>query len=137
MAPYLTLCREDPPLREHSLRVVFNGPRHIVSTGNQWRFMPGDLPSWRADYQQTPRCHAGRGLRDPGRGYVFAVARVRRTKPQPRAMIVVSRKLHSTPESGTRPGYDCAERCKGSKVHAAVDTLGHLLALHVAVANEQ
>ena len=34
-------------------------------------------------------------------------------------------------------GFDGAKRKKGSKVHIAVDTLGHLLALHVTVANEQ
>ena len=35
------------------------------------------------------------------------------------------------------PVYDGAKRRKGSKVHAAVDTLGHLLALHVTPADEQ
>ena len=45
--------------------------------------------------------------------------------------------LRSTPESGSRGGYDGAKRKKGSKVHAAVDTLGHLLALRVSPANEQ
>jgi hypothetical protein len=48
-----------------------------------------------------------------------------------------SRTLQSSPESGGRAGYDGAKRRKGSKVHAAVDTLGHLLALHVTPANEQ
>ena len=41
----------------------------------------------------------------------------------------------STPESGTRAGYDGAKRKRGSKVHMAVDTLGHLLALHVTPAD--
>jgi len=45
--------------------------------------------------------------------------------------------LQPTPESGARAGYDGAKRRKGSKVHAAVDTLGHLLALHVTAASEQ
>ncbi len=58
-------------------------------------------------------------------------------KAQPTAMILVSRTLQSTPESGARAGYDGAKRRKGSKVHAAVDTLGHLLALHVTPADEQ
>jgi len=58
-------------------------------------------------------------------------------KSQPTAMILDSRTLQSTPESGARGGYDGAKRRKGSKVHAAVDTLGHLLALHVTAANEQ
>ena len=45
--------------------------------------------------------------------------------------------MQSTPESGNRAGYDGAKRRKGSKVHAAVDTLGNLLALLVTPANEQ
>ena len=48
-----------------------------------------------------------------------------------------SRTLRSTPESGSRGGYNGAKRKKGSKAHAAVDTLGNLLALHVSPANEQ
>ena len=52
-------------------------------------------------------------------------------------MILDSRTLQSTRESGARGGYDGAKRRKGSKVHAAVDTLGHLLALHVTAADEQ
>jgi transposase len=56
---------------------------------------------------------------------------------QPSAVVIDSRTLQSTPESGARAGYDGAKRRKGSKVHAAVDTLGQLLALHVTPANEQ
>lgn len=52
-------------------------------------------------------------------------------------MILDSRTLQSTPESGSRAGYDGAKRRKGFKVHAAVDRLGHLLALHVNAATEQ
>jgi transposase len=51
--------------------------------------------------------------------------------------VLDSRTLRSTPESGHRGGYDGAKRKKGSKVHAAVDTLGHLLALRVTPATEQ
>src|SRR4029079_18923675 len=58
-------------------------------------------------------------------------------KPDPSAMILDSRTLQSTPESGARAGYDGAKRKRGSKVHLAVDTLGHLLALYVTPANEQ
>ena len=57
--------------------------------------------------------------------------------PDPSAAILDSRTLRSSPESGHRAGYDGAKRKKGSKVHAAVDTLGHLLALHVTPADEQ
>ncbi len=57
--------------------------------------------------------------------------------PEPTAAILDARTLRSTPESGSRGGWDGHKRKKGSKVHAAVDTLGHLLALHVTPASEQ
>ncbi len=57
--------------------------------------------------------------------------------PNPTAAVLDSRTLRSTPESGHRGGYDGTKRKKGSKVHAAVDTLGHLLALRVTPATEQ
>jgi predicted TPR repeat methyltransferase len=55
----------------------------------------------------------------------------------PSAAILDGRALQSTPESAARAGFDGHKKRKGSKVHAAVDTLGHLLALKVTAANEQ
>jgi hypothetical protein len=55
----------------------------------------------------------------------------------PTAAVFDSRTMQSTPESGGRSGYDGAKRRKGSKVHLAVDTLRHLLALSVTAADEQ
>src|SRR5260370_40985052 len=57
-------------------------------------------------------------------------------KGQPTAVVIDSRTRQSTPESGARAGYDGAKRRKGSKVHIAVDTLGHLLALTVTSADQ-
>ena len=56
---------------------------------------------------------------------------------QPSAVILDGRTLQSTCESGPRAGYDGHKRKRGSKVHMAVDTLGLLLAVHIAPANEQ
>ncbi len=58
-------------------------------------------------------------------------------KGQPSAAVLDERTLQSSCESGPRAGYDGYKRRNGSKVHMAMDTLGHLLALHVTVANEQ
>lgn len=137
VAPYLTLMSETAPQRTHALRRVFNGLRYIVKTGMQWRFLPHDLPPWPAVYQQTQRWLAA--------GCFAAIVHDRRAllrlaagrRAQPSAAIFDSQPLQSTPESGARAGYDGAKRKKGSNVHAAVDTLGHLLALHVTPANEQ
>ena len=57
--------------------------------------------------------------------------------PGPTAAILDSRTLRSTRESGPRAGSDGHKRPKGSEAHAAVDTLGHLLALHVTPAGVQ
>ncbi len=43
-------------------------------------------------------------------------------EPEPSAVILDSRTLRSSPESGERAGYDGAKRKRGSKVHLAVDT---------------
>ncbi|MCX6849191.1 MAG: transposase, partial [Verrucomicrobia bacterium] len=67
--------------------------------------------------------------------YIVRVAKGR--KAQPTAAIMDGRTLQSSPESGARAGYDGYKRRKGSKVHIAVDTLGHLLAVKVTAANEQ
>ena len=137
VAPYLTLMREDAPQREHDLREVFNALRWIVRAGSPWRYMANDLPPWEVVYQQTQRwIRAGvfqamvHDLRE-----LLRMAQGR--TPDPSAAVIDSRTLQSTPESGHRAGYDGAKRKKGSKIHMAVDTLGHLLSLHVTPADEQ
>lgn len=137
VAPYLALCREDSEQRDYSLRAVFNGLRYIVRTGGQWRYMPNDLPPWPVVYQQTQRWIRARCFETMVEDLRMLLREFSGRKAQPTAMILDSRTLQSTPESGARAGYDGAKRRKGSKVHAAVDTLGHLLALHVTPADEQ
>ncbi len=79
---------------------------------------------------------AGGGLlRSDGGRSAQRTAAGGRAKGRPGAAIIDSRTLRSTPESGERAGYDGGKRKKGSKIHIAVDTLGHLLALHVTPAS--
>ncbi|MGA8095887.1 MAG: IS5 family transposase [Acidobacteriaceae bacterium] len=137
VAPYLALCREDAEQREYPLRDVFNGLRYVVRTGCQWRYLPNDLPPWEVVYQQVQRWIRARCFETMVEDLRMLLREFAGRKAQPTAMILDSRTLQSTPESGARAGYDGAKRRKGSKVHAAVDTLGHLLALHVTPANEQ
>ncbi len=137
VAPYLTLMDEAAPQRRHDLREVFNGLRFIVRSGLQWRLMPHDLPPWDIVYQQTRRWMAA-GCFEAIVHDLREVPRVAAGRaPTPTAAILDSRTLRSTPESGARAGYDGHKRTKGAKVHAAVDTLGHLLALHVTPADAQ
>src|SRR5215213_5031912 len=136
VAPYLALVGEDAPQRNHDLREVFDGLRWIVRTGSAWRYMPHELPPWEAVYQQTHRwLHAG-VFEEMVHDLRVLLRLSEGRAPDPTATILDSRTLQSTPESGSRGGYDGAKRKKGSKVHAAVDTLGNLLALHVSPASE-
>jgi transposase len=135
--PYLALVREDAPQRNHDLREVFNGLRWIVRTGSAWRYMPHDLPPWEAVYQQTRRWLSAGVFEEMVHDLRVLLRLSEGRASEPTATILDSRTLQCTPESGSRGGYDGAKRKKGTKVHAAVDTLGHLLALHVRPANEQ
>jgi transposase len=137
VAPYLALVREDAPQREHDLREVFNGLRWVVRTGSPWRYMPHDLPPWEAVYQQTRRWIKAGVFEEMVHDLRVLLRLSEGRAPEPTAAILDSRTLRSTPQSGSRGGYDGAKRKKGSKVHAAVDTLGNLLALRVSPANEQ
>src|SRR5437870_7924540 len=126
----------DAPQREHDLRDVFDAVRWLVRCGAPWRYLPGDFPPWAAVYQQTSRwikagCFAAivHDLRE-----LLRLADGRHG--QPSAAIFDARTVQSSPESGARAGYDGHKRKRGSKIHMAVDTLGHLLALLVTPANE-
>ena len=136
-APYLTLMREDAPQREHCLRELFNGLRWLVRAGCPWRIMPNDLPPWYAVQQQTQRWLRAGCFESLAEDLRVLLRLNLRRADVPSAAILDSRTLQSTPESGARAGFDGHKKRKGSKVHAAVDTLGHLLALKVTAANEQ
>jgi len=136
VAPYLALLREDAPQREHDLREVLNGLRWIVRTGSAWRYMPHDLPPWEAVYQQTQRWLKAGVFGEMIHDLRVLLRLSKGRASEPKAAILDSRTLRSTPESGPRGGYDGHRGKKCSKVHAAVDTLGHLLALRVSPANE-
>ena len=135
--PYLTLMKEEAPQREHSLRELFNGLRWLVRTGSPWRLMAHDLPPWHAVYQQTRRWVCAGCFEAMAEDLRALLRTLAGREAAPSAVILDSRTIQSTPESGGRAGYDGAKKRKGSKVHAAVDTLGHLLALKVTAANQQ
>lgn len=137
VAPYLTLMREDAPQREHELREVFNGLRWLVRAGAAWRMMPHDLPPWYTVYQQTQRWLEAGAFEALVHDLRLLLRVAGGREAQPSAAIFDGRTLQSTPESGSRGGYDGHKRKKGSKVHMAVDTLGYLLGLYVTPANEQ
>jgi transposase len=132
---YLTLLPEDAGQRTHKLREVFNGLRYLVRYGVAWRAMPHDLPPWHAVYDQAQRwLRAGcfEMLVHDLRAALGERARrgaVRGGVGQP----------HAAQHAGEWPARRMGrghKRTRGSKLHLAVDTLGHLLALHVTPASD-
>lgn len=136
-APYLTLLCEDAGQREHTLRDVFDGLRWVIKTGAQWRYLPGDFPPWAAVYQQARRWLAAGCFEDMTHDLRALLRIAVGRNPSPSAVVLDGRTLQSTPESGSRAGFDGHKMRNGSKVHIAVDTLGHLLALRVTTGKEQ
>ena len=135
VAPYLVLLPEHAGQREHSLREAFNGLRYVHQDRRALA-----LDAKRPD---ALGCRLSTGTALAAAGCFEALAEDLRTvlrqaagrKAQPNAAILDSRTLRSSPESGERAGYDGAKRKKGTKLHLAVDTLGHLLALHITPAS--
>src|SRR6476620_1494729 len=136
-APYLTLMREEAPQRDYPLRATFNALRYMVRAGCPWRMMPNDLPPWYSVQQQAQRWMRAGCFEAMAQDLRKVLRLLAGRHTEPSAVILARRTLQSTPESGARAGYDGHKRKKGSKVHAAVDTLRHLLALKVTAANEQ
>jgi len=99
--------------------------------------LPQDFPDWTVVYQQARRWMQAGIFEQMAHDLRVIVRRLEERNAQPSAVILDGRTLQSTPESGSRAGYDGAKKKKGSKVHAAVDTLGNLLAVVVTPANEQ
>jgi transposase len=137
VAPYLALLPADAVQRRHDLREVFNALRWIVRAGAAWRMLPHDFPPWPIVYQQALRWVAAGVFEAMAHDLRVLLRDFAGRGRRPTAAIVDSRTLRSTPESGHRAGYDGAKRKKGSKLHLAVDTLGHLLAAHVTPADAQ
>ena len=137
VAPYLTLMRPDAPQRVHEPREVYDALRWIVRAGAPWRLLPTNFPPWEAVYQQARRWIEA-GCFDEMVHDLRALLRWTAGRADdPTAVILDGRTVQSTPESGARAGYDGHKRRKGSKVHLAVDTLGHLLAVRATPADAQ
>lgn len=136
IAPYLTLMTPDALQRRYDLREVFNALRYLVRGGIPWRMLPNDLPPWPVVYQQARRWMDAGAFEAAVQDLCLLLRTLKGRQPQPSAVILDARVLQSSPESGARAGYSGAKRRKGSKVHVAVDTLGHLLALTVTAASE-
>ena len=120
VAPSLMLLPDAARQREHALREVFGGVRYVIKyvikAGAPWRWMPNGPSPWAAVWQQAQRWLAA--------GCCDALPRT------------CGLCCGSGPRrSDARAGYGGAKRKRGPKLHLAVDTPGHPLALHMTPAS--
>lgn len=142
VAPYLALVAETAPQRKHDLRRTFDALRYVIRSGCPWRYLPSDFPPWAAVYQQAQRWIRAGVFEAVAHDLRVLLRGVAGRRAHPSAAVLDSRTLRSTPESstpesGARATFDGAKRMNGSRVHVAVDTLGHLLALAVTPGKAQ
>ena len=137
VVPYLTLMTLDAPQRDYDLREVFNAVRWLARAGAGWRLLPTNFPPWHAVYQQWRRWEKAGSFEAIVHDLRVLLRTAEGRHPEPSAAIFDSRTLRSSPESGARAGYDGHKKTRGSKMHVAVDTLGHLLAAQVTPADQQ
>jgi transposase len=118
---YLALMTEQAPQRIYPLREIFNALRYQIRVGGAWRMMPHDLPPWHIVYQQAQRWIKA-GCFEAMAHDLRAILRMAlERKADPSAVILDSRTIQSTPESGARAGFDGHKKRKGSKVQAVVE----------------
>ncbi len=137
LLPYLALSPENAPQRRYPLRDVLNALLWMSRTGAQWAYLPNDFPPPEIVRSQAQRWFAAHCFENAVHDLRLFSRIQQQRGGEPCAIIVDSRTLQSTPESGHRAGYDGAKRRKGTKVHLVVDTLGHLITLMTSPANEQ
>jgi transposase len=115
-ASYLTLMKEAAPQRTHRLRQVFNALRWLVRAGCSWRLMPHEFPPWWVVQQQTRGWLRAGSFEAMAHDLRAILRMVQDRNPDPTAVILDSRTIQSTPESGARAGFDGHKKRKGSKV---------------------
>lgn len=96
---------------------------------------PPRLPPWEVVYAKTQRWLKAGVFQALVHDLRALLRTLEGREPDPSAVVLDSRTLPAAPESGHWAGYDGAKRRRGSRVHMAVDTLGHLLALVVTPAD--
>lgn len=137
MVIYLVLKPEHAAQRRYPLREVLNALLYVAKTGTPWAYLPHDFPPYRIVHEQAMRWFERGCFETLLHDLRLLVRKEALRADEPTAAIVDSRTLRSTPESGHRAGWDGGKRCKGTKIHMMVDTLGDFITFLASPANEQ
>jgi transposase len=97
---YLRLMDEGAPQRVYPLREIFNSLRYLMRAGLPWRLMPHGLPAWNVVYQQTQRWIKAGSFEAMVHDLRAILRLALERNADPSAVILDSRTVQSTPESG-------------------------------------
>jgi transposase len=115
--------------REVDVREVVNGIMYVLSTGCQWRYVPGDLPPRSTLHFYLQRWqYDGTLMKIHHTLYMKCREQVGR-EASPTACVIDSQSVKSAEKGGYHDpnGYDAGKKIKGKKRHILVDTTGLLL----------
>ena len=101
---------EAAPQRDHSMRELFSALRYLIRDGIAWRVRPNDFPPGTAVHRQSRRWLAAGCFKTLAQDLRALLRLTSGRSEEPTAAIIDSRTWHSTPESGSRAGYDGAKR---------------------------
>ena len=113
-------------------RRVIDAVLYVARTGCQWRMLPANFPNWSTVYGIFWRWRND-GIWQRIHDALREKTRQRAgKKPTPTVAIIDSQSVR-TAEGGQQRGYDAGKKIPGRKRHLAVDTLGLILAVVLAV----
>jgi transposase len=137
--PQLESFRKRTKPKTVNLYNVFCGILYILSSGCQWRMLPGDFPKWRTVHEyfrlwsQAPL--NGTSLFDRLLKELVIAERSKSGRDEEPSCVIIDSQSVKNTDTATQKGYDAGKKESGIKRHLAVDTLGLPHAIHISTAN--
>lgn len=121
---------------KHAYRRIVEGISYICKNGCVWRDLPVDFPPWQTVYYYFRKWDRDETI-DLMMSELHQIKRIKaERKPLPTALIVDSQSVKNTATATEAIGVDGGKIIKGRKRLYITDTLGNLMYVKVAAANQ-